>query len=292
MISMSFCKHLLAKSGLCIDRVRLLDWINDRDWARVLACRYLRLRFSPDILKNASETEVSHEERGRLFTLGMSFLTVGNTYKTTGDGRTRLADEAVLRHAVRMNRPALLEVGVSDGSSARNLLRNGGAFSGIILTDKYCHFFEKQVGPCRIFLGPEGKLLGVKCLFLYLSFDTAKQCDSKGYKRIETINPSIRREHNVESVRFFDMFTDVLEESVAIIKCANILNVSYFGEHSLKEAISNLSRSLQDGGVLVVSQNNEKYTDGEAFFVLRKDEGALKVVESVNAHDAVSFFEA
>lgn len=59
-------KHILMESGLCVDRVWVLDWILKHPWARSFAFRFLRLRVSPAILKDAL-VQIDPEERERLF---------------------------------------------------------------------------------------------------------------------------------------------------------------------------------------------------------------------------------
>lgn len=282
-------KHILMESGLCIDRVRLLRWALADDRRRVAAFRYLRLRFSPAILESAVREADTTAEAGEFFSLAMAHVNVGDTYKTTGSDRTVLADDTLLRLAGEYDRPSLLEVGVSDGSSSLRLLREKAVFSRIRLTDRFSHFHVRPFPLGALFLDSEARLLGIKFLCFYLNLALEKRCDTDGTERIETANPQVAAEGQ-PVVEPFDMFTDVLDEPVELIKCANILNRSYFTETQLRMAVRNLGRSLADGGRLVVSHNNEKYAQSEAVLVLRRQAGEFVVEENINDHELAELF--
>ena len=287
---MARLKHLLRESGLCIDRVRLLDAIRKRRWRKVLAFRFLRLRFSPAILEDARRIECSSEERGRFFSLAISYLNVGSTYKTTCGLRTKLADEAVLDIAKGYESPRLLEVGVSDGSSAQALLEKGDEFGDIVLTDRHNRFFEKKIPFGSIFLDGDQRLLGVKFFCVYMNLSPGPLKSGDGYEAIETVNPILDDLHGVGDIESFDIFNDRLPEKVQIIKCSNVLNLSYFSSDEIRKAVANLSTSLEDDGRIVVSQNNAGYADGEAVFVLRKLNGRLELEWEQNSHQAIDIF--
>ena len=287
---MARLKHLLRESGLCIDRVRLLDAIRKRRWRKVLAFRFLRLRFSPAILEDARRIECSPEERGRLFSLAISYLNVGSTYKTTCGLRTKLADEAVLDIAKGYESPRLLEVGASDGSSALPLLEKRDEFGDIVLTDRHNRFFEKKIPLGRIFLDTKKCVLGIKVLCIYLNIASDVRLKFENCFPIETVNPSLEHFHGLQRIECFDVFDEKRRRPVHLIKCANLLNCSYFSDKDILRAVDNMGRSLVDGGYLVVSQNNEKYAQGEAVFALKKNSAGFGLVHDRNEHEAARLF--
>ena len=282
-------KHIFRESGLCLDRPRLLDTIALRPWLRVLAFRFLRLRFSPAILENAEAQPGGTEERGRLYSLAMSHLNVGDTYKTTGRNRTVLADAALGRLAAGYSTPSALEVGVSDGISALGLLRNS-ALGAITLTDRFPLFHEKPIPLGRVFLNADGRLLGIKFLCFYLNIGEGPLCDLTRYTPIETANPVVRQEFGIQAIQRFDMFHDRLDKPVDLIKCANILNTDYFPDRAIRRAVANLGRNLTKSGHLVISQNNARYPKGEALFILRREDNRLVPAGEENDHDVASLF--
>ena len=110
-------------------------------------------------------------------------------------------------------------------------------------------------------------------------------------ERIETINPLLVVRGLASQIERFDLFNDVAPEPYSIIKCANILNSSYFPDDVIRCGVENLCRSLAESGFLIISQNNEKYVGGEAVFVLRKEFDGIRMVESVNNHDLACLFQ-
>lgn len=281
---------VLRGSGLCVDSSLMLDWILKHHWTRVVAFRFLRLRFSPCILREVLSLSCSLEERGRLFSQSISYLNVGGTFKTTGGQRTVLADEVVTQLTKNMNKPSLLEIGASDGSSSENLLRSKNLFGKMILSDRHNIFYMKRNWLGTRFLDGDGCFLGVKLGCFYLLLGTKRKMDRTGWEVLETVNPVIAARYGMAQIERFDMFTGKRAELVDIIRCSNILNVSYFSSQRLMAAVRNLSESLIDGGYLVISQNNQIYVDGEAYFVLQKKQGRLALVLQRNDHAAVGLF--
>jgi glycosyltransferase involved in cell wall biosynthesis len=277
-------KHFFRESGLCIDNVRLLDWIIGRPWAHIVAFRFLRFRFSPAILNDALSRRGDSVERERLFSLGMSHINVGATYKTTARGRTVRADATLLELAGEFDTPRLLEVGVSDGSSSLSLLAQEDVFSEVVLSDRFSHFYLKRFLGCGVYVNADGTLLGVKFLCFYLNLAALCRVRIAEFTCIETANPVLDRLYSINSIQQFDILEDQLIEKVHLIKCANILNMSYFPRWRIRLAVENLVRSLEEGGYLIISQNNEMYKDGEAYFVLRKQRAGLDVVRSMSEH--------
>lgn len=282
-------KEALRSVCLCLDSVRLLDWIR-RHRLETLFFTVLRYRVSPLVLLDALAQDVDEEERGRLFALGASMLRVGGVYKTTGLKRTVLADRLALRLARGVRDAALLEVGVSDGSSSLELLARGRVFSRIVLTDRFSRFYARKGLFGTLFLDAEDRLYAFKFLFLYILLPARPARRGPEAAAIEVVNPLLTSRHGLDRITRFNMFTDALDLPVDIIKCANILNKAYFSEQETRAAVSNLCRSLKEGGRIVVSQNNAKYASGEAGFVLRKSGAALRLESCFNNHDLADLF--
>lgn len=283
-------KNLLRRFCICFDRIRLLDWVH-RHNLQMLFFFFLRYRVSPLVLADVLRQNVDVNERGRLFALGTSALKVGKIFKTTGLLRTNLADDLLLNVARRKTKPSLMEIGVSDGSSALGLFARSDVFGRVILTDRFSRFYVRKIPLGELFLDAEKHRYGIKflCFFIFLSPDPV--ADASGYDPIEVVNPILRERYAIQAITRFNLFEDVLDEPVDIIKCSNILNKAYFSVEEIHAAVKSLCRSLNDGGHVVVSQNNEQYKDGEAVFVLQKSSAGVRLVESFNGHDLVGLFD-
>lgn len=280
-------KDICRRFCVCFDSISFLDWVH-RNNLQTLFFLVLRYRVSPLVLEDVSEHDAELDELGRLYALGISSLKVGNTFKTTGVDRTSIADAMLDRLA--KGSPSLMEVGVSDGSSALGHFSVPERYSRIVLTDRFTRFYIRNIPLGKMFLDSEKRLFGIKflCFFIYLT--PRPVSDDSGYVPMEVVNPILRKRYSVNKIIPFDMFKDALDDPVDIIKCSNILNVCYFPDAELLAALRNLCRSLADRGHLVVSQNNESYEGGEAALLLEKDGHGLRVIKSINSHDLLKLF--
>lgn len=282
---------VLASLKLSIDSIRLLKCISRRslnfqDWAG----RFLR--FTPELLDNTIACGAPRADLVDWYSLAVSHFRFGAIFKLTGRDRTNLADQQALGLAREFPAPRLLEVGVSDGSSALGLLRCRERFAEIVLTDRHNVFFKKRTVFGTVFYDSDRVAKTLKFLFLSVDITPLGGKGAEELTRIETANPELRREFSIMSIRRFDLFRDVHTPPLQLVKCANLLNCSYFSDEEIRLGVSNLGKSLCDGGYLIVSQNNARYQDGEAVFVLRKQGEALTLVKSVHDHDAARLFQA
>lgn len=283
-------QNIAVRTTLCLDDIRLLTRVrtmalSNQDW-------FFRFcRFSPALLDRVADSDRPLEQRAAEFSAAVSIFRFGNVFKLTCGQRTKVADAFVTDLARTMDRPRLLEVGVSDGHSAAGLLNQGGLFGEIILTDRFNCFYEARQGARRWFFDADGRSMGYKLGCLFVELGPGGLAPEEERSAIETANPLLRERFGIRSIQRFDMFSDVLEQPVQLIKCANLLNVEYFSPDDLRRAVHNLMASLSEGGHLVVSQNNDRYTGGEAAFVLAKSPDGPLVTRRHGDHDALSHFK-
>ena len=235
------------------------------------------------------------EDYTRLHTLATSYLRAGNTIKTTGMARTRHADMCVLAEATKKPYPSLMEVGVSDGISSLELIKNSNMFSEIKLTDRYPRYYLKEGVLSSKIYDADGtphskKVLGI--LFNSIGECIPKLENCSSYSVVETINPRIKSVSGQDNIHKFDIFKTVDDKRFDIIKCSNLLNLIYFSETQIFNAIENILKSLQIGGYLIISHNNSKYRDEEAVLCARQVvQGKLKICKQVNEHELLSVIE-
>jgi len=295
--ALSHAGQMLRKSGPAPDSPFFLRLLEREGRLKTFLLRFLRLRVSPDALPRMRALAAPLDERARLFRQAVSLLNVNETYKTTGSDRTRLADETILGLipvlASEMSDAAplrILDIGVSDGSASVALLTRLPRNSEAILTDLHPVLYARGPGFFRVFLDGQRRLLGVKVLGLYCNLSLGARRETTGFETIDTLNPLLAERLGMAAIRPFDALKDVLAQPVQLIKCANVLNRGYFSDAALLAAAANLGRSLVEGGFLVVSQNNARYRDGEACFVLRKRGQRLLLAGQANGHAALPLF--
>jgi len=276
----------------CLDNIAFLDWIC-RKKLQFWFFRVLRFGFSPELLSKLAGSGAPLSERSRLHTLATSYLRAGNTVKTTGMARTNHADQCVLDEAGKQESPRLLEVGVSDGSSALGLIEKRELFSHIALSDRYPYFMMKRNAlGCR-FYDVDGQTHGRKVLGLLINPINPISADVEGCTKIQSINPALVEEHGIHSIDFYDVFSSVESIKYDIIKCSNLLNLIYFDAPMIVSAVSNLLKSLNVGGCLIISHNNAKYTDGEAVICLRQiSDGKVGIYHEINDHELLDILKS
>lgn len=283
-------EHILKESGWAPDLPCLLDLLLSRPALRRFAFRYLRFKFTPLILDRIRNLDAPLEERARLFTAAISFINAGETYKTTGACRTKLVDQAIIRHAARFDSVHLVEVGASDGVASIELIDTLPNLREITLTDRHPSFFKGLRWPISLLLDGDHRLLGVRFLGLYINLSPGGQRDAGGFTEISTLNPLLAESRNIENIQPFDVRLSTLAEPVEIIKCANLFNRKYFPDEIIASAVQNLGKNLLEGGLLFISQNNERYQCGESYFVMEKHGDTLCLIEDKNEHEAVFLF--
>ncbi|MGL1862829.1 MAG: hypothetical protein OCC46_09945 [Pseudodesulfovibrio sp.] len=245
---------------------------------------------TPDVLARAHRLDADIEEKARLFSLAISHVRVGETYKTTGDMRTRLADGVIVKLAADFSSSRVLDAGASDGFGTSSLIRRLGEGVDVLPADLHPVFYKRRFPFGAIFFDGASRMLSIKFLFFSFYIGSESGWETTSLERIDTTNPMLEESMGPFAIRPFDVFGDAIEPKFEIIKCANLLNSEYFDLEGIRAAASNLSRSLSEGGFLVISQNNDRYSDGEAYFVLQLKEGRLMVVDERNSHDALEAF--
>jgi len=275
--------RIILRSGPCFDSIPLL-----RLYLRALEIPVLkqlaiasRLKFSPGVLDLIRLSALPAEDKGRLFSRAMTLFRSGTSYKTTGAGRTRLADAEILKAAGPG--ALILETGVSDGASAAELL---AAASGaeILLSDVQVGFPYSDSACGRTYYLADGGTAALKTGPLYFFTGTAGKPPASAAS-VSALNPMVQEKFGIRGIIPFDIFTDALPRKAAAIKCANVLNLVYFTPEHVKSALVNLRRSLAEGGLLVISQNNPGYAGGEAVITLTCRGGLLELEREQNSHE-------
>ncbi|HKZ80419.1 MAG TPA: class I SAM-dependent methyltransferase [Pyrinomonadaceae bacterium] len=78
----------------------------------------------------------------------------------------------------------------------------------------------------------------------------------------------------------YDLFRTRLDDRFDLVRCMNVLNVSYFRPAKILRAIRNLQRSLKNHGVLQIGRTNTLGRNEVSFFL--KDGGNLRWILDVN----------
>lgn len=278
---------ILLRSGPCSDTLTALRFCL---WGLgVPVVRQLliasRLKFTPDILERIRRSDLPAAEKGALFSAAMNLFRSGPTFKTTSAARTPLTDLAVLEKAGADG--LIAEAGVSDGVSALGLLEARGG-RGVLLTDRQDAFRYRDLGPFRVFYDREDGAVSVKFLFFYVCAGRPAPELPAGTLEISLLNPEVQTRFPGARLAAFDVFTGSLPGKAAVIKCANVLNKSYFTPEEMRPAVANLLGSLNEGGWLFIAQSNPKYEGGEAYLALRREGDRFVLAGELHGHELLA----
>lgn len=274
---------MLLRSGPCWDspaflRLYLAGLGNPLSRLLLLA---LRIKFSPQVLENVRRSGLPAGEKGRLFSAAMNLFRAGGAHKTTEPFRSPLTDAALLSKLP--SEGLLVETGASDGSSTLGLLEAARG-AEIVLTDLQASFPYRDTAFGRVFYNTDGRYTSLKTFCFYLCSGResgAVRADGE----VSLLNPLVEEKYPSTRLLPLDIFSGGLEKKADALKCANVLNLEYFSSEEIKRGLSNLLRSLKDGGWLFICHNNAKYTGGEAWLALQRSGGKLLLKEETNEHE-------
>jgi hypothetical protein len=229
------------------------------------------------------------------FSRHLSVLKFGTTFKTTRPGRHKESNR-LLAELYRGQRPVVLDVGVSDGSTCLDLMAALDGFARYFATDYHLSvewaadargviFFRDESGRCILRAGPH--------LVAYVDTEGAQpplgaisKLLLRGVRRVEhwrqlsLVQPSLHalaaKDQRVVIDRY-DLFTPWQGPRPDLIKIANVLNRIYFSEEKIGAVLTRQRALLPEGGRLLLLDNRG---DVEQFSLLRKREGKLEVERS------------
>jgi hypothetical protein len=222
------------------------------------------------------------------FSVAVSRLQFGITFKTTRPGRHKQSDRLLLE-TYRGSKPVILDVGASDGSTSLDLIRAlADHLTRYFVTDlnlsvrcgcdhRGVAYFLDQTGTC---------ILRASKRFLAYSDVTGARAPLPfvakrllaGYQKVvdwrdvPLIQPDLLRlaaSDNRVTVGRYDMFTPWDGHRPDVIKVANLLTSEYFPAVQMREALRvQCSNLAPNGRLLLVSEDDDAGI--ERFSVFRK----------------------
>jgi hypothetical protein len=230
------------------------------------------------------------------FSRHLSVLKFGTTFKTTRPGRHARSNR-LLAALYRGDRPIILDVGASDGSTCLDLM--------LALEDRFARYFATDYHLSVEWGTDSGGVVffrdsGGRCV-LRAGRRFVAYCDTKGarpplglvatlllrgvrrvssWRELSLIQPSLlaraARDPRVVVERY-DLFTPWRGPRPDLIKIANLLNRIYFSEQRIAAVLARQREILREGGRLLLLDNRG---EEEKFSLLRKLDGKMTVEHS------------
>ncbi|MCX6880606.1 MAG: hypothetical protein NTW21_43390 [Verrucomicrobia bacterium] len=202
--------------------------------------------------------------------------------------------------ACRDCRPAILDIGVSDGVTSLELIEHlGDSFEQYFVADRQTDLLYQVKGNTTYFYDRNGLciLIATRRWLVYpqaggwfpfgwiaraLSL-RAPACDTGHARVLSLLQPELleltRRDSRI-TVMTYDVLHPWPGPAVNLVKVANLLNPEYFPESLIRVALANINAALEENGMLVVSDNRE--SDLECVSAFRKRGSGFAVVSVTN----------
>lgn len=227
------------------------------------------------------------------FSRYLSTIKFGTTFKSTFPGRHANSNR-LLAEVFRGQRPTILDIGASDGSTSIDLIRAlGESFERYYVTD---HNISIEYGAdgrgATFFRDREGRciLCSTRRLIVYSDVEGAPPPmrwavdallrGARGvshWSELLLVQPSLvelaAKDPRVVIQRY-DLFTTWPEPVPDLIKIANVLNRAYFSETRIAEVLLRKSEMLREGGRLLLLDNRGEGEE-ERYSLMRKVDGRM-----------------
>lgn len=199
-------------------------------------------------------------------------------FKTTKPNRHSETNKIVVEFIEKLNNPAILDVGASDGSTSLDLIKQlGKKFSRYIVTDmsfkQYAiekngrtYFYDNHSKICLTIVSDKLVIYNDKNACVFPINSIAKKIISKApaFNENDAIDVNLCQPGLLDLVKHNPRIVlkewNILEqwdgEKVDFIKAANILNKEFFSDEILLKAIENIKKALKVGGFLLVLRNS------------------------------------
>lgn len=214
---------------------------------------------------------------GPEYTAAMSAMHVGSTIKITERHRHPEADRALLEHLPAD--PYVVDLGASDGSTSLDLIEALPAFRRYVVADLFLEVTATRVGRRVVFRDGTGQVVVVAgplvaawpqdspvVARLYARV-LRRSLEQREHVDVLLLNPQLQdlmaRDPRVER-RTHDVFTPWPAPAPDVFKVANLLRRIYFDDDQILEALAALHSSLDDGGLLFLVDDGQRYLSDDS----------------------------
>ena len=202
------------------------------------------------------------------FRRAMCLFHVGDTIKITGADRHVPADALLWEH-VDLRGALVVDIGVSDGTTAVELAAGLPADASYVMADLYLALDVVHVGRSVLFYEPTGRcvLIASRRLMAWPALSRTVRAlwaplllagRRRERRSVMLLGPQARellaRDPRV-SVRVHDVFEPWAGVAPDVVKVANVLRRLYFSDDRITRALAALHAGMADGGHLLLVDN-------------------------------------
>jgi len=242
------------------------------------------------------------------FDKSISAIKIDTTWKSTFRDRHSLTDKLIIKTIIDKSiTPSILEVGASTGATSLSLLdKLNGNFNRFYITDLFFNLPYRMSGDTTFFYHPKNLncIMRVNNLTViyrdkvnlwfpigWLSniyLNNSPKYRKSECKILSMVHPEIIEISKIDRsiiIEEYDIFTSWKREPVDIIKVCNILNITYFSEKEIINALRNLKAALKPGGYLFLTDNRKFESVSVFFYDLH---GKFRLVKEKNGGSSIT----
>jgi len=275
--------------------------------------RRFRVAFITDpkyLLHLANNSSLDMTYRVTQFNLTVQQLFIDGLWKKTHYDRLQTSTEIIPELLADKTKDYhFLDIGASDGSSSaytHQYLTQKGYSLCTAATDKYTHILSNRRGKLEYFFTEDGRpflcnMANTLMLRLYenkhrdpiskllVSFVLNRFYEPEFLKDpiiIPLTNPIVTQ---IPSISFekYDLFQvqPAYNSIFDLVRCSNILNLSYFSRSAIQSQIQTIKGYLKDGGYLIISKSDDD--SPEAGTILKRINGNLEIIRDFSGGSEV-----
>jgi len=241
-----------------------------------------------------------------LLALTYRFLVITEgTSKQTSQNRFYEVDLKIINMLKAQNSKSIIhDIGVSNGITSVELskkMSESNIEADFTISDKYSKVYLTEGFISRIYDANQNMMFAYVGIivasphlrYFYISqlmFKLInKQTPIKNCKTIYLFHHKVFEliDNGVIKYLEYDVFSTKLSEVFTFVRCMNVLNLNYFGEAAIKQAIENISSSLVDRGILLIGRTLQDGTNHATFFTKLKQK--LIPVSDVNSGSEIKY---
>jgi hypothetical protein len=254
--------------------------LNRKGWPSE-AARFLPVADDPRVLVGPGARALS----ATAFAQAVSVFKFGTTFKTTNPGRQPIADRLVAERFAG-ERPVILDIGASDGSTSLDLIRRlGDGFARYYVTDYNIAVQHAVASGATFFRDVGGSVILVVSDHFVAYADTDGALPPLGWAsrravsraptvahwaEIKLVQPQLLELQRVDPrifVERYDMTRPWEGPRPDLVRIANVLNGVYFSDDQIRSVLRIQCARLGEGGLLLLGDNRDA---GERLSLLQR----------------------
>ena len=220
-----------------------------------------------------------------------TLIMANGTIKQTQADRFNFLDDEVITY-IKHSILSVHDIAVSSGTSSLSLFRKlKGRIGAFCVSDKYykCKY-EPGFLLTRVFDDDDTLLCAYLLGFVYVNsllsnwfflskylFAFISKRPPKYFENVVLYDPKLLKKIDNNTIRNidYDVFETKKQNEFNFVRCMNLLNLGYFSEIKIKQAVKNIKVSLMQEGYLLIGRTHPNGENHASLYVKQNDNFVL-----------------